>query len=255
MTKRGRILMLLAVIFILGIAGCNKRESAEREDVNGQEYFNAKVTEVYDSILEVTCLDVTSGAVGEGAMVHVQRNVASANAVPDVKVGDEIRVVFSGGVMESYPLQLGTVWAIYALDEDGNVIAGESNGSDATNTNDVCNWGVALAATDVTPFGMTLVCSQSGGAPTGELLTGSEYRLYTKKAGEWAEVPTVISNYAWDMVAYPILLNDSREFELNWEWLYGELPAGTYRIGKEIMDFRESGDYDTKWYYAEFEIK
>ena len=175
MTKRGRILMLVAVIFILGIAGCNKRESAEREDVNGQEYFNAKVTEVYDNILEVKCLDVTSGAVGEGAMVHVQRNVASANAVPDVKVGDEIRVVFSGGVMESYPLQLGTVWAIYALDEDGNVIAGESN--------------------------------------------------------------------------------DSREFELNWEWLYGKLPAGTYRIGKEIMDFRETGDYDTEWYYTEFEIK
>ena len=42
---------------------------------------------------------------------------------------------------------------------------------------------------------------------------------------------------------------------MNWERLYGELPSGSYRIGKEVMDFRATGDYDTNDYYAYFEIE
>lgn len=34
----------------------------------------------------------------------------------------------------------------------------------------------------------------------------------------------------------------------------GELSAGRYRIGKEFMDFRKTGDYDKEICYAEFEI-
>ena len=45
------------------------------------------------------------------------------------------------------------------------------------------------------------------------------------------------------------------EWEIDWEWLYGTLPTGKYRLGKEIMDFRGPGDYDTQIIYAEFEIK
>ena len=40
-----------------------------------------------------------------------------------------------------------------------------------------------------------------------------------------------------------------------WEWLYGELPTGNYKIGKEIMDFRASGNYDKAVYFAQFNIQ
>ncbi len=49
-------------------------------------------------------------------------------------------------------------------------------------------------------------------------------------------------------------MNDSCEWDVNWEWLYGVLAEGKYRIGKEITDFRDTGDYDSAIYYAEFEI-
>lgn len=49
-------------------------------------------------------------------------------------------------------------------------------------------------------------------------------------------------------------MNDSCEWEVNWELLYGVLAEGKYRIGKEITDFRDTGDYDSAIYYAEFEI-
>ena len=35
---------------------------------------------------------------------------------------EKSRVVFNGDVMESDPLQIGTVYAIYLLDENGEVI-------------------------------------------------------------------------------------------------------------------------------------
>lgn len=49
--------------------------------------------------------------------------------------------------------------------------------------------------------------------------------------------------------------DDVIEWNVDWEWLYGEFPTGKYRLGKEIMDFRGTGNYDTAIYYTEFEIE
>lgn len=59
---------------------------------------------------------------------------------------------------------------------------------------------------------------------------------------------------AWTAEAYYLPLDGSIEFELKWERLYGELPAGTYRIVKGFMDFRGPGDYDSATFLTEFEI-
>ena len=45
------------------------------------------------------------------------------------------------------------------------------------------------------------------------------------------------------------------EWQTDWSWLHGELPAGEYRIGKEVMNFRGTGDFDEMPYYAEFVVK
>jgi len=117
-------------------------------------------------------------------------------------------------------------------------------------------WGVTLSAKDVTPTGLTIVCTQSGGNPSGELDTGSYYIIQKYEDGEWSDVEWLPQEYdvGWTAEAWIIPMNDVVEWEVDWEWLYGELPAGTYRIGKEIMDFRGAGDFDQEFHYAEFEI-
>ncbi|MGN0267639.1 MAG: immunoglobulin-like domain-containing protein [Lachnospiraceae bacterium] len=118
------------------------------------------------------------------------------------------------------------------------------------------DWGITLEAEDITPTGLTIRCTQSEGNPTGELNTGSWYIVenWTQENG-WKEVDYVIKdNIGWTMEAWLIPENSTSEWEVDWEWLYGKLPVGKYRIGKEIMDFRETGDYDKEVYYAEFEI-
>ena len=117
------------------------------------------------------------------------------------------------------------------------------------------NWGLTLSVKNVTESGLTLVCTQSGGEPTGELQTGSEYHLIVLKDGTWQDVPTIIDEYGWNTIAYIVEKNDSTEFEIKWEWLYGKLPTGTYRLTKGFTDFRKSGDYDNFTYWTEFEIK
>ena len=126
-------------------------------------------------------------------------------------------------------------------------------------TLEVNELGLTLHAKDVTSEGMTIVCTQSGGSPTGELSTGSYYVLEQEVLGVWCIVEYTedakSKNIGWTAEAWIIPMNDTVEWEVDWEWLYGSLEPGHYRIGKEIMDFRGTGDYDKEMYYAEFEIK
>lgn len=117
-------------------------------------------------------------------------------------------------------------------------------------------WGLSLSALDVTPTSMTLVFTQSGGSPTGELQTGSPFWLETKADDSWEPVPLLVDEetLAWDMVAYGIASDDTTTLETNWSYLYGSLSPGVYRIGKEVMDYRGPGDYDTRNYDAVFAI-
>lgn len=116
-------------------------------------------------------------------------------------------------------------------------------------------WGITLSAENITPVGLTIKCTQSAGEPTGELQTGSWYIIenWTKENG-WKEMPYVIEGVGWTSEAWIIPINDTCEWKVNWEWLYGTLPKGKYRIGKQIDDFRDSGNYDTSTYHVEFEI-
>lgn len=115
------------------------------------------------------------------------------------------------------------------------------------------DWGITLSVKDVTDSGLTLVCTQSGGEADGELQTGSDYKLIVLKEA-WEDVPTIIEDYGWTAEAYMIAKDDVTEFNINWEWLYGKLPEGTYRLVKGFMNFRGSGDYDNFPYWIEFEI-
>lgn len=117
-------------------------------------------------------------------------------------------------------------------------------------------WGIRLTASNVTDSKLTLVCEQSGGQPIGDLQTGSYYFLEKHVDNQWLPVEMLPSAHevGWTDQAWIIPMNDTVQWDVDWAWLYGELPVGGYRIGKEIMGFRGSGNYDTSIYYANFEV-
>lgn len=114
--------------------------------------------------------------------------------------------------------------------------------------------GLSFALKNISPTGAILVfrCYDAD-APTGELDTGDDFVLEVQKDGIWQEVPIILEgNYGFNALAYIIAAGNTTELELSWEWLYGTLSPGTYRIQKSVMDFRESGDYDKYTIYAQF---
>lgn len=112
-------------------------------------------------------------------------------------------------------------------------------------------WGIRLSTTNISSTGLTLKCSQFEGESTGELQTGSYYFLEERIDNQWVYVEMLPSE---DGRAWTIPMGDKVEWEVDCKELYGELPKGEYRIGKKIMDFRDTGDYDEETYYANFEV-
>ena len=118
------------------------------------------------------------------------------------------------------------------------------------------DWGITLTAEAVTDTGLTIRCVQSGDTPTGELTTGSFYEVERKTDSGWEPLDYLSQEgeLAWTMEAWLIPLNGEVSWDVNWRWLYGALPDGNYRIGKDITDWRSPGDSDNRMVYAEFSL-
>ena len=139
------------------------------------------------------------------------------------------------------------------LNENEAIEKSSENNIQQASQND---WGITLKTENVTPKGLTVICEQSGGENIAELNTGSYYVIqrYDK---EWTNVEYLPQEYdiSWTSEAWIITKDSSNSWDVDWEWLYGELPVGSYRIGKEFMNFRGTGDYDKEILYTYFEIK
>ena len=119
------------------------------------------------------------------------------------------------------------------------------------------DWGLTLSAKDVTPTGMTIVFIQRGGSVTGTLSTAFWYRLQKLTDYGWIEVETILpeDEVFWGLSAIPITLEESTEIQVDWEWLYGQLSPGEYRISQEVKDYRYDANYDETILWLQFEIR
>ena len=116
------------------------------------------------------------------------------------------------------------------------------------------DWGITLSVKEVSPTGLTLICTQNGGIAEGSLETGSVYTIEKFENDAWIEVKPQ-GEAIWDMMSHLIASNDTTEWTIDWSWMYGELSPGTYRISKTVVDFKDSGASESQIYFAEFEIK
>ena len=90
---------------------------------------------------------------------------------------------------------------------------------------------VTMQILDVSATGATVVIKDTNEEP---YMYGSWYKIERETDGKWTEVKTVIDNYGFDLVGYLPDINGEVKFDVNWEWLYGQLPPGNYRIVKEV---------------------
>ena len=90
---------------------------------------------------------------------------------------------------------------------------------------------VTICIMDVSPTGATVVIQDTNAEP---YVYGEWYQIEREKNGGWYPVDPVISNYGFHEIGYLPDDQGKVEFAVNWEWLYGKLPAGNYRLLKQV---------------------
>ena len=110
------VTLLLILLFLCSITACSNEK--------GQDYLNAKVMEKKEDEIIVECIDESTNQLA-GSILSVSTNVVSADGIPQMEIGQEIRVVFDFSKVDKHddPVKIEHVYAIYLLDEGGNVIA------------------------------------------------------------------------------------------------------------------------------------
>ena len=100
--------------------------------------------------------------------------------------------------------------------------------------------------------GLTIAFENNSGS---QCIYGEYFCLEKKINGNWYQAPVIIDgNYGFDSIGYDLSSGDSGEWAVDWKWLYGSLDTGEYRIVKDILDFRGTGNYDTYYLAAEFQL-
>ena len=120
--KWGAMAACLCFVILAAVCAHLSKGKADPSTPMGQGYFNATVIEVFDSSILVRCTDSFLGEIPVGSEVQVSTNTRSDEKVPEVEIGDNIRVLYIGEGTERNPYVLGDVISIFMVDENGEAI-------------------------------------------------------------------------------------------------------------------------------------
>ena len=76
--------------------------------------------------------------------------------------------------------------------------------------------------------------TQSRAGSYEENVYGEWYRIEKFENETWQEVEIVAENPVFTSIGYLLDENNQLELQVNWDWLYGSLNSGRYRLIKEI---------------------
>ena len=89
---------------------------------------------------------------------------------------------------------------------------------------------VTMTVSGVTPTGAVVTIQDCNPEP---FVYGEWYVIEQEKDGLWYEVKTKLNDYGFNEIGWLTDENGTLTMDVDWAWLYGELPAGQYRILKQ----------------------
>lgn len=122
--------LLIAFVLIMGtvfsLTGCNDKN--DDENINGEAFFDAVILNVFDKSVFVEVKDGRNSALKAGQQATVLTESIVSDQCTELEKDKEIRVVFNGDIMESEPVQISKVFAIYALEDIDEITDSEISG-------------------------------------------------------------------------------------------------------------------------------
>ena len=230
--------------------------------------IQATIKEVMADSKDKICITSESENFPGAFVVQIPEDVYPIDAL---KGGQQIVIsMWDTGKMydEHLPLYTALILRVHysdagTLSEDGNAMSGmnlpavvDTPWEHEVNTLD----GVSLSMEKYTDLNGDLEINNqlrlnllSSGDVGKVLQTGAWFTIQRKVDGAWYDLAP-IAEVAWHQIAYEISAGETTVLPVTWEYLYGELPPGEYRIVISIQDWRAPGDFDTYYLADEFEI-
>jgi len=119
------------------------------------------------------------------------------------------------------------------------------------NVNNFDGVNMTVKEETVSLAGLTVVIENNSGS---QCIYSEDFLLEKKIKEKWYQVPVIIESYGFNGIGYELAPGVKGEWDVDWAWLYGSLDTGEYRIVKNILDFRSSGDFDEYSLAADFKI-
>lgn len=120
--KWGAMAACLCLVVVGAFMAPNLIGDQNVEQPMGQGFFNAVVLEIENDTVIVECTDSLQGNVPVGGKVQISTDTISSAVVPELVVGDNVRVLYLGKVTEEDLLILENTISIFLLDEKGEPI-------------------------------------------------------------------------------------------------------------------------------------
>lgn len=106
---------------------------------------------------------------------------------------------------------------------------------------------ISLILQSFSPNGATFIINNKTDKP---YTYGEDYSLQIFKNDIWEAVPYVIDKWGFNSIGYEVPnQSNTDKIAIDWNWLYGELPDGQYRLSKTTRNENESIEI-----YDEFEL-
>ena len=112
-----------------------------------------------------------------------------------------------------------------------------------------------LAKTEtISEEGLTLILQNKSDL---EYIFSEDFFIQKKTGSSWEDVKPILKEgqYGFQDIALMLPAHDSANWAVDWNWLYGSLEKGKYRIVKQVIGDAAPGDTQAHYMGAEFEIK
>ena len=110
------ISVVLILVCVLSIVGCNQKEKPQQENNKMQYYFTAKVVESHEEYLLLEVYDIGNSNLSDGDEIEVSTNVVAAKGCPNFSTGEFARVVMASNPDKNAHERLNAL-SIYKTEE------------------------------------------------------------------------------------------------------------------------------------------
>ena len=110
--------------------------------------------------------------------------------------------------------------------------------------------GVTVTLRDISNIGASIVIRREDEDAGTEVTYGDAYILQRRIEGEWQDAETIIDDYGFTMIGHTVGCGEEVSNFYKWDWLYGVLEPGEYRMVYDV--FRKTEGAGSAQKYREY---